>query len=260
MLTATHSPTWDQAEADASAPRSTLVWSPSLERQRAIIDAIDETVLARALGRGKDFDELFEAYSRGLPVFSHLLHALDELLARNEPRRPPQGAEELDEELDAIAEQWAPVVPEHIDMARLLQLALRDARRGNKVVERLEARGWFDDFLASESGRRWVSASAGLAWGTFGIEMIAHEPDDYSTEDIYFCLSLIKFGPRDSFAFLRGYELDRLDADADAEDDAIEVGSLPDELRALEGEEFEYSERLLAAVESDGESDGEQQP
>lgn len=259
MLTATHSPTWVQAEADAPAPRSTLVWSPSLERQRAIIDAIDETVLARALGRGKDFDELFEAYSRSLPVFSHLLHALDELLARTESSRP-QSPEALDEELEEIAEQWAPVVPEHIDMTRLLQLALRDARRGNKVVERLEARGWFDDFLASESGRRWVSASAGLAWGTFGIEMIAHEPDDYSTEDIYFCLSLIKFGPRDSFAFLRGYELDRLDVDAGAPDESFEVGSLPDELRALEAEEFEHAERLLAAIESDSEKDGEEQP
>jgi hypothetical protein len=243
IAASTSSPTWTQVEA--LPPKPSSAWTTSLDHRKTLLDVISEEVLQPVLGQGKDISELWEAYNRSLKVFSLLFQTLSELHNQS-PTGPTLKAKQIGR---LIAERTTELVPEELDIARMIQVALTNGRRARKVMARLQRKGVFDQFLKTREGGMWISASHGFPWGVFGLSFMAGDPEQYSKEDIYLCLHLIEAGPRDSFAFLRGYELELKEAE---EEEVIEAGEMHEELARLEAEEFEEAERLLDRVEQGG--------
>lgn len=246
MLTTSSHPAWRHV-SEPPPPRVSPVLTPWFIQTKAIHEAINEDIFEPVLGRGLDPDQLWDAYGRTLRVFSYLSGALSALFDELKPQ-PEFASAQMSK---AIHEWAAPLFNDEEDIDSIMRVALANLRRNQKVVARLEKRGCFDKFLRSQKGGVWVSASYGFSWGLLGLRYCSKDPDRISQEDLYFCLTLIKVGPLDAFAFVRAFELDLLDRE-DSSDD-FEPGEMHPEIAQLEAEEHDEHERLLAQIEDRGE-------
>lgn len=230
----------------ASAPPA-MYWVD--EEVLALRDAIREDVILKVIGCGKDMPGLWDGYGQTLPAFVDMLSALVRLhqlhLGEDKTMKPEQLGRIVGRRVDGAGLDVDAGVVEYI-----VTCGQRNMIRAGKTIRRLRSRGLLETFFGTDNGRQWTSAACGYAWGLMALRAVVDDVDHFSPEDVDFCLMLMENGPKDSYSFARGFELD-----LEEEDDLefpLEVTPMSDELRELEEIEFDEGERMLRALEDRG--------
>lgn len=209
-----------------------------IEKYSTLVKGIREEILLRVVGNDKTVDELLDGFNASLPAFVHTVLALEELFGESgEPMKGEHIAR-------LIARQYN--AENHDELEYDLIAGMKNMTRAFKALARLRDRGLEDAFLATASGKQFLSSQWALTWGIMALDTMADRPDDFSSEDWEFCQLLVVAGPRDTFAFVRGFELAQDDEREEEFDFEPEPVAPVLELVELERVEFHEGERFLS--------------
>lgn len=226
------------------------------DRTIAIDEAIREDVLLRVLGRNKSQEELWSGYGQHLVTFTHLVAALAQNLdPLDELSRADTLARIVAHDVEASA-----LDIDSSEVEYLVAAGQRNMNRTVKALDRVRKAGLQGHLLETTGGQSAMAAMMAFSWGLTGLRVIIEDPTRFSNDDLFFCLLLMRVGPRDAFAFVRAFELDQQEDDAQLPLTTRKAGAertLDPELEQLERVEFDAGERLLAQVEDHDERTSE---